>query len=275
MSLVRWVRATNAALRSLRSNLTMTVKSIVITGASAGIGAETALLFAERGWHVILGARRLEKLNHLATKLSLAGAPEVTVLSLDVTDDKSVRDFTTQSLESCGGRVDVLFNNAGLALGVDHVSKGSISDWQVMLDTNVTGLLRVTRAFLPKMLELNHGHVINMGSIAGHVVYEGGSVYCATKHAVRAITKTMRLEVNGTSVRVSSIDPGMVETDFSLVRFSEDSERAKNVYKGVTPLTGRDIAECVWFSASRPPHVNIEEIVVMPVDQAASTQSAS
>jgi serine 3-dehydrogenase len=165
--------------------------------------------------------------------------------------------------------VDALFNNAGLALGVDHVAKGVISDWQVMLDTNVTGLLRVTRAFLPKMIEANHGHVINMGSIASHVVYEGGSVYCATKHAVRAITKTLRLELNGTPIRVSLIDPGMVETDFSLVRFKDDAERAKNVYKGVTPLTARDIAECVWFTAARPPHVNIEEIVVMPVDQAA------
>lgn len=249
--------------------MTKSVSSIVITGASAGIGEETALLFAERGWHVVLGARRQEKLDALATKLSQIGAPQVTVAHLDVTDDKSVQKFAARALESCNARVDVLFNNAGLALGVDHVASGSISDWQVMLDTNVTGLLRVTRALLPKMIETRHGHVINMGSIASDVVYEGGSVYCATKHAVRAITKTMRLELSGTPVRVSLIDPGMVETDFSRVRFKDDSARAESVYKGVTPLTGRDIAECVWFAAARPPHVNIEEIVLMPVDQAA------
>jgi 3-hydroxy acid dehydrogenase/malonic semialdehyde reductase len=247
----------------------MSLNSIVITGASAGIGAETAVLFAERGWHVILGARRQEKLQHLASRLSLSGAPEVTVLDLDVTKDQSVDEFALRAWESCRGRLNVLFNNAGLALGVDPVHKGKMSDWQQMLDTNVSGLLRVTRAFLPRMLDAGLGHVVNMGSIAGHVVYEGGSVYCATKHAVRAITKTLRLELNGTPIRVSSVDPGMVETDFSLVRFNDDEQRAKNVYKGVTPLTGRDIAECVWFAASRPAHVNIEEIVVMPVDQAA------
>jgi NADP-dependent 3-hydroxy acid dehydrogenase YdfG len=249
--------------------MSQAVSSIVITGASAGIGEQTAMLFAERGWHVVLGARRKEKLEALSKVLSQKGASQVTVESLDVTDDKSVDRFTARTWEACHGRVDALFNNAGLALGIDHVAKGVISDWQAMLDTNVTGLLRVTKAFLPKMIESHRGHIINMGSIASHVVYEGGSVYCATKHAVRAITKTLRLELNGTPIRVSLIDPGMVETDFSLVRFKDDSERAKNVYKGVTPLTARDIAECVWFTAARPPHVNIEEIVVMPVDQAA------
>ena len=247
----------------------MSLNTIVITGASAGIGAETAVLFAERGWHVIMGARRREKLEHLASRLAASGAPKVTVLDVDVTKDDSVKEFSIKAWEACGGRLHVLFNNAGLALGVDPVHKGLMSDWQQMLDTNVSGLLRVTRAFLPQMLAAGHGHIINMGSIAGHVVYEGGSVYCATKHAVRAITKTLRLELNGTPIRVSSVDPGMVETDFSLVRFNDDDERAKKVYQGVTPLTGRDIAECVWFAASRPAHVNIEEIVVMPVDQAA------
>lgn len=245
------------------------LKSIVITGASAGIGEETALLFAERGWHVILGARRLDRLSDLVPKLSQAGAAMVTVESLDVTDQQSVEKFAKKAWETSDGRLDVLFNNAGLALGVDHVATGNITDWQVMLDTNVTGLLRVTRALLPHMLESRHGHIINMGSIASHVVYEGGSVYCATKHAVRAITKTLRLEVNGSPIRVSLIDPGMVETDFSIVRFKNDSDRARNVYKGVTPLTGNDIAECIWFTANRPAHVNIEEIVIMPVDQAA------
>jgi 3-hydroxy acid dehydrogenase / malonic semialdehyde reductase len=244
-------------------------KTIAITGASAGIGEETALLFAERGWRVVLGARRVDRLEKLVQKLKALGARDIVIQNLDVTQDHSVKSFAASAWASCDQRIDVLFNNAGLALGVDHVAKGDISDWQSMLDTNVTGLLRVTREFLPKMLEQSHGHIINMGSIAGHVVYEGGSVYAATKHAVRAITKTIRLEVNGTPVRVSSVDPGMVETDFSLVRFKDDAERAKNIYKGVTPLSGRDIAECVWFAATRPAHVNIEEIVVMPVDQAA------
>ena len=243
--------------------------TIAITGASAGIGEETALLFAERGWRVVLGARRRDRLEEIAKKLKAAGAHDVVVTTLDVTIDESVKKFAEVVWGACGDRLDVLFNNAGLALGVDHVAKGAMADWQSMLDTNVTGLLRVTREFLPKMLEKSHGHIINMGSIAGHVVYEGGSVYAATKHAVRAITKTIRLEVNGTPIRISSVDPGMVETDFSIVRFKDDIERAKNIYKGVTPLSGRDIAECVWFAASRPAHVNIEEIVVMPVDQAA------
>lgn len=244
--------------------------SIVITGASAGIGEETAILFAERGWHVILGARRLDRLQELSKKIqSQTPSAKVTILELDVLNAESVKTFAEKSLVACGGKLNVLFNNAGLALGVDHISTGAMDDWQGMLDTNVTGLLRVTREFLPKMIANGLGHVINMGSIAGHVVYEGGGVYCASKHAVRAITKTMRLELNGTPIRVSSIDPGMVETDFSKVRFKNDSERAEKVYKGVTPLDGRDIAECVWFAASRPAHVNIEEIMVMPVDQAA------
>ncbi len=243
--------------------------TIAITGASAGIGEETALLFAERGWRVVLGARRQDRLEAVAKKLKVAGAHEVVIAQLDVTVDDSVKKFAEAAWRSCNHRLDVLFNNAGLALGVDHVAKGSMTDWQSMLDTNVSGLLRVTREFLPKMLEVSHGHIINMGSVAGHVVYEGGSVYAATKHAVRAITRTIRLEVNGTPIRVSSVDPGMVETDFSLVRFKDDAERAKNIYKGVTPLSARDIAECVWFAASRPAHVNIEEIVLMPVDQAA------
>jgi NADP-dependent 3-hydroxy acid dehydrogenase YdfG len=237
----------------------MASKVIVITGASAGIGAETARVFAERGWHVVVGARRLDKLKDMAS--SWAGGKNITVAALDVTDDKSVKAFTQTAHSATHGKIDVLFNNAGLALGVDHLATGSMDDWQAMLDTNVSGLLRVTRAFLPGMLAAGHGHIINMGSIAGHLVYEGGGVYCATKHAVRAITKTLRLEVNGTPVRVSSIDPGMVETDFSLVRFKDDATRAGKVYHGVTPLTGEDIAECVWFAASRPAHVNIEEIV--------------
>jgi NADP-dependent 3-hydroxy acid dehydrogenase YdfG len=243
--------------------------TIVITGASAGIGEETALLFAEKGWRVVIAARRVDRLENLARRLVEKKASEVIVLKLDVTDDQSVKAFAAKTLEASGGQVDVLFNNAGLALGVDHVASGSVSDWQTMIDTNVTGLLRVTREFLPTMKAKNHGHIVNMGSIASTLVYEGGSVYCATKHAVRAITKTLRLELSGTPIRVSLIDPGMVETDFSVVRFNQDQERAKTVYKGLKPLSARDIAECVWFTVDRPAHVNIEEIVLMPIAQAA------
>lgn len=245
-----------------------TPKTVVITGASAGIGEATALAFAKEGWSLVLGARRSERLRELATSLTGAGAAQVKVFCLDVTDTKSVTAFAKDALLATSDHIDVLVNNAGLALGVDKVAESKESDWQTMIDTNITGLLRTTRAFLPSMISENAGHIINMGSIASHVVYEGGSVYCATKHAVRAITKTLRLELNGTPIRVSLIDPGMVETDFSKVRLG-DNERAKSVYKGVTPLTAEDIAACVVWSALRPPHVNVEEIVVMPVDQAA------
>jgi 3-hydroxy acid dehydrogenase / malonic semialdehyde reductase len=245
------------------------LRTIVITGASAGIGEETAKLFAKNGWQIVLGSRREERLTQLARELAALGSPNVIAETLDVTNLNSVKRFCNDILAKTESKIDVLFNNAGLALGVDTVSAGLESDWKTMIDTNVLGLLYVTRALLPKMIERQHGHIINMGSIASHVVYEGGSVYCASKHAVRAITKTMRLEVNGTPLRVSLIDPGMVETDFSKVRFKNNDERASKVYEGVTPLTPFDIAECVWFTATRPKHVNIDEIVLMPVDQAA------
>lgn len=243
--------------------------TIVITGASAGIGEETAILFAEKGWKVIIAARRVDRLEALSKRLAKKNHDNAVALELDVTDDQSVKNFAANALKACDGQIDVLFNNAGLALGVDHVATGNVADWDVMINTNITGLLRVTRELLPAMKMKNHGHIINMGSIASSVVYEGGSVYCATKHAVRAITKTLRLELNGTAIRVSLIDPGMVETDFSLVRFKDDQDRAKSVYKGLKPLTPKDIAECILFMADRPSHVNIDEIVLMPIAQAA------
>lgn len=243
--------------------------TIVITGASAGIGEETAILFAEKGWKVIIAARRVDRLEALSKLLAKKNHDNAVALELDVTDDQSVKNFAANALKACDGQIDVLFNNAGLALGVDHVATGNVADWDVMINTNITGLLRVTRELLPAMKMKNHGHIINMGSIASSVVYEGGSVYCATKHAVRAITKTLRLELNGTAIRVSLIDPGMVETDFSLVRFKDDQDRAKSVYKGLKPLTPKDIAECILFMADRPSHVNIDEIVLMPIAQAA------
>ncbi len=239
----------------------------VITGASAGIGQACAEIYAEHGFSLVIGARRTDKLEALAPKLEKAGAKGVLVLALDVTDEKSVDAFHAQTIKKFG-HVDILVNNAGLASGLDPVVTGKDSDWQAMLDTNVYGLLRVTRKFLPKMLERNVGHVVNMGSIAGFHTYANGAVYAGTKHAVKAITGALRLELNGTAIRVSEIDPGMVETEFSLVRL-KDEAKAKNVYHGMTPLSGRDIAECVYFATSRPAHVNVDHLLIMPTDQAS------
>ena len=240
---------------------------VCITGASAGIGRATAEVFAQNGWSIALGARRKEFLDDLVLDLTHRGAPKVVTCSLDVRDPDSVDQFATLVLKNFK-TIDVLVNNAGLAAGTDKLASVKTSDIEAMMETNVMGLLRVTQKFLPGMLAADHGHIVNLGSIAGHVVYEGGGIYCATKHAVQAISKTLRLEVNGTKIRISNIAPGMVETDFSRVRFQDDS-KAKAVYKGMTPLNGHDIAECIYFAASRPAHVNIDEIIVMPVDQAA------
>jgi NADP-dependent 3-hydroxy acid dehydrogenase YdfG len=240
---------------------------VVITGASAGIGQSTARAFARCGCHLVIGARREERLAELTPQLQDLGAASVLALPLDVRQADSVKSFYTAfkaKHEAC----DVLVNNAGLVLGVDHIADGNFDDWETILDTNVMGVLRMCRTFLPDMKTKQKGHVIMIGSISGHQVYEGGGPYCATKHAVNAITRTLKLELNGTNIRVSSIDPGLVETEFSVVRLGSESQ-AKKVYDGLTPLTGDDIAECVVFAASRPPHVNIDEMIVMPTAQAA------
>lgn len=242
-------------------------KVCVVTGASAGIGQACAEIFAEHGYSLVIGARRTGKLEALAPKLEKLGAKGVLVLVLDVTSEQSVENFHAQTIKRFG-QVDVLVNNAGLAAGLDPVVTGKDSDWQAMLDTNVYGLLRVTRKFLPKMIERDRGHIVNMGSIAGFHTYANGAVYAGTKHAVKAISGALRLELNGTALRVSEIDPGMVETEFSIVRL-KDEDKAKTVYKGMTPLTGRDIAECVYFIASRPAHVNVDHLIIMPTDQAS------
>lgn len=243
---------------------------VVITGASAGIGADTATLLAEKGYRLFLGARRHANLEKLASRIQLASTSplEIHCHRLDVCSSDSVDEFCKAALEAAQGQVDVLINNAGLARGVTHLADGEIEDWRAMMDTNFMGVLRVTRALLPSMIRNSQGHLIMLGSIAGQTVYEGGSVYCATKHALKAITKTLRLELNGTPIKVTSIDPGMVETEFSKVRLGND-ESAKSVYKGLTPLTGRDIAECIAFAIERPSHVNIDEILLMPIAQAA------
>ncbi|SME90014.1 SDR family NAD(P)-dependent oxidoreductase [Pseudobacteriovorax antillogorgiicola] len=241
-------------------------KSVCITGASAGIGSATAQYFAQEGCRIALGARRIERLQALRSQLLDLGAESVAVLPLDVQQDSSVTEFY-DAVNSDLGSPDILVNNAGLVLGTDHIADGKISDWQTILDTNVMGVLRVCRAFIPKMKQAQRGHLIFVGSISGHQVYEGGGPYCASKHSVKAIYQTLKLELSGTKIRVSSVDPGMVETEFSLVRLG-DEDAAKKVYEGFQPLTAEDIAECIGFIASRPAHVNIDDMIIMPREQA-------
>jgi NADP-dependent 3-hydroxy acid dehydrogenase YdfG len=240
---------------------------VVISGASAGIGAATAFEFAKNKHHLVLGARRVDRLELMRKDLLAAGAASVQIAALDVRDESSIKEFVA-AVTKHHPQVDILINNAGMAKGTDPTVSGKTEDWRLMIDTNIWGALLFIRAFLPGMLSKNSGHIINMGSVAGHYVYVGGAVYAATKHALRAVSETLRLELNGTPIRVSSIDPGMVETEFSEVRW-EDKSKAKAVYKGMTPLTAEDIAECIYFAASRPTHVNIDKIVLYPTDQAS------
>jgi NADP-dependent 3-hydroxy acid dehydrogenase YdfG len=245
--------------------------TVLITGASAGIGEATARAFAEAGARLILTARRRERLEALAAELKEAHGTESHLLPLDVRDREGVR-AAIAGLPAEWAAVDVLVNNAGLARGTEKVSAGDPAEWDEVLQTNVNGLLYVTRAVTPGMVERGRGHVINLGSVAGHEVYPGGAVYCATKHAVGAITRGLRMDLLGTGVRVSTVDPGMVETEFSVVRFRGDQERADSVYRNMTPLTPADIAETIVWVATRPPHVNIDEIIIKPTDQASATQ---
>jgi NADP-dependent 3-hydroxy acid dehydrogenase YdfG len=239
----------------------------VVTGASSGIGAATARQLARAGFHVVAGARRSDRLEPLAEEVG------ATTLALDVTDPASVDAFTA-AVADRHGHADLLVNNAGAALGLDPVADGHDQDWQTMLDTNVVGLLRVTRGFLPLLRAAPHAHIVNLGSIAGFEVYPGGAGYAASKHAVRAITQVLRLELNGEPIRVTEIAPGMVETEFSVVRFRGDQARADQVYAGVQPLTADDIADCIVWAVTRPPHVDIDVMVVRPVAQAASYRVA-
>ena len=234
-------------------------RTAVVTGASAGIGAATALRLADEGFDVILGARRLERIEELAARCNGRS------LELDVADAASVTAFADQI-----DRVDVLVNNAGMAAGLDPI--GELTDAQIeeMFQTNVFGLIRVTRALLPKLEAGGNGHVVNVGSIAGFETYPGGGGYTATKHAVRAITHTLRKELLGRPIRVTEVNPGLVETEFSLVRFGGDEQRAKKPYEGLKPLVAEDVADCIAFVVTRPKHVNIDEIVVKPVAQATA-----
>jgi NADP-dependent 3-hydroxy acid dehydrogenase YdfG len=232
----------------------------VITGASAGIGLALARQLADRGHALSLGARRVERIAGIAGTAFCA--------HLDVTDEASVEAFV-QGARNAHGPIDVLVNNAGLARGVEPVAAADGRAWREMIETNVFGVLHLTRRVLPEMVERGQGHVVMLGSIAAHETYEGGSVYCASKRAVRSIAEAIRYETLGRNVRVTSVDPGMVETEFSEVRFAGDHERAAAVYADTRPLTADDIADCIVFALERPAHVNLDTIIVMPTDQAS------
>jgi 3-hydroxy acid dehydrogenase/malonic semialdehyde reductase len=246
-------------------------KWILITGASSGFGAAAARAFGAEGAKLLLGARRVDRLKAVAAEATKVGAQAAVVHSLDVSKSSSVNEFAEWAKGQIGkgAFVDVLINNAGGALGLDTVANGKDEDWETMLQTNVLGVLRMTRAALPLMLNNPGGSILNIGSYAARVVYEGGAAYCAAKAGELQITRTLRLELMGTGLRVSSIDPGLAKTDFSLVRFKGDTARAEKPYEGTIPLVAEDIAEILVWVASRPPHVNIDEMLIKPVDQAS------
>ena len=246
-------------------------RTALITGASAGIGEACAAALAAEGARLILTARRRERLQALATRLEEVHGAAVHVIDFDVRQRKAV-NTAIESLPEAWESIDVLVNNAGLSRGLDRLHEGAPDDWEDMIDTNIKGLLWVDRAVTPGMVRRGRGHVIHIGSIAGRQTYPRGNVYCATKHAVRALTDGLRLDLMGTGVRVTSIDPGMVDTEFSTVRFRGDRGRAENVYHGMTPLTADDVAQAVLFAVTRPPHVTVGEILLLPTDQASATQ---
>ncbi len=243
-------------------------KTVFITGASAGIGRACAIAFAEAGANLILTARRYAMLESLRSEILSRHQVQVVIHELDVTSNSQVKQLIEQ-LQAENSNIDILVNNAGLALGVDHLKEGNPEHWDVVIDTNIKGLLYTTRALLPTMIKNGGGHIINLGSVAGREVYPGGNVYCATKFAVNALTQALRIELINDNIRVTTIDPGMVETDFSKVRFFNDAERAANVYKGIHALTPEDIADTVLYCASRPPHVQICDVVITPSKQAS------
>ena len=241
-------------------------KTVLITGATAGIGEACARAFAARGARLVLVGRRRDRLEALKQQLSGEAGVEVRVASLDVSDRDAIASLRDE-LERSDWQPDILINNAGKALGLDVVHEGSIEDWDEMIDTNVKGLLYLTRAFLPAMVERNRGHVVNIGSTAGRWLYPKGNVYAATKFAVRGLTEGLNMDLVGTRVRVSSVDPGLVETEFSKVRFHGDEARAGQVYRGYTPLRPADVADAVIYVCKAPEHVDVFNIVLMPTDQ--------
>ncbi len=244
-------------------------KIAFITGATAGIGEACAHRLAKEGYNMIIAGRRAENLYNLEKALKSEYNCQVLTLVLDVRHLQAVENAVA-SLPETWKNIDLLINNAGLAVGVSPIQEGIIDDWERMIDTNVKGLLYVTRTVAPLMIARKKGHIINIASIAGKEVYPGGNVYCATKHAVDALTKGMRIDMLPHNIKVSSIAPGMVETEFSIVRFKGDKEKADQVYNGLTPLYAEDIADTVAFIASRPGHVNINDVLIMPTAQASS-----
>jgi 3-hydroxy acid dehydrogenase/malonic semialdehyde reductase len=243
-----------------------------ITGATAGIGKASAELFAKKGYNIIITGRRKDRLDTFTAHLKSTYKVDVLSLNFDVRNLKEV-EAAINSIPESWKKIDVLLNNAGLAAGLSSIQEGVIDDWERMIDTNVKGLLYMTRTLAPIMINNGYGHIINIGSIAGKEVYANGNVYCATKYAVDALNKGMRIDLLPYNIKVTAINPGMVETEFSIVRFKGDDERAKNVYKGLQPLLPEDIAETVYWVASRPAHVNINDIVIMPTVQANATTS--
>jgi hypothetical protein len=238
----------------------------LITGATAGIGEATAKLFAQHGHRLILTGRRAERLEALAGKLET----ETLLLSFDIREQQAVQD-AVDGLPAEWQDIDILVNNAGLAVGASPFDRGVVDDWERMIDTNIKGLLYLSRALVPHMVSRKQGHIINIASIAGKQVYPGGNVYCGTKHAVDALSQGMRIDLVPHGIKVTNVAPGMVDTEFSLVRYKGDQERADKVYQGLTPLYAADIADVIWYVANTPPHVTINDIVVMATDQASAT----
>jgi len=244
-------------------------KTALITGATSGIGKATAQILALNGYDLIITGRREELLHSLAGSITKDTGAEVITRCFDV----RVLNQVDEALDSLTGKwadIDLLINNAGLAVGIEPVHEGVIDDWERMIDTNIKGLLYISRKISPRMVARKSGHILNVSSIAGHEIYPNGAAYCGSKHAVKAITKAMRMELLPFGIKVSSISPGMVDTEFSLVRFKGDQDRADNVYKGLTPLYAADIAEAILFMVTRPAHLNIEDLVIMATDQASA-----
>lgn len=244
-------------------------KTVLITGATAGIGEATAILLAQNNFNLIVTGRRNDRLNALKSKIESETEAEVFPLNFDIRNrretEKAIKDLPAR-----WQKVDILINNAGLAAGLSAINNGDVDDWERMIDTNIKGVLYITRLISAQMIERGEGHIVNISSIAGKETYPMGNVYCATKHAVEALTKGMRLDFLQHGIKVSSVSPGAVDTEFSLVRFKGDTERAKKVYEGFTPLFAKDIAETILFVVTRPKHVNIDNMLVMPTDQAYS-----
>lgn len=244
-------------------------KTVLITGATSGIGLGCARKFAENGDRLILTGRNAEKLEAIRKELSEKGTLVIT-FAFDVRDSKAAR-MAIESLPQEWQQIDVLVNNAGLALGLEPEYEGNLNDWEIMIDTNIKGLLNMTRLIVPQMVKRNSGHIINIGSVAGDAAYAGGNVYCATKAAVKALTDGLRIDVADTAVRVTNLKPGLVETNFSNIRFKGDTERAAKLYQGIKPLTGDDIADVAVYAANAPAHVQIAEVLILATHQASGS----